>query len=62
VRKYRLCRAAKWLGVPPWELDERSAEWEEAAIVFERAEGRAEEIRIRRARQKADAESNRQRR
>jgi len=59
LAKYRLCRAAKWLGVAPWELLKQPLEWQEMALCFERSEGRAEEVRIRRARQKAEAEARR---
>lgn len=33
-----LCRAARWLGVAPWDLAERPNYWREWALAFETAE------------------------
>lgn len=42
--EYLLFRAARWLGVSPWVLAKQSLWWMFAALDFERAEARAEEI------------------
>lgn len=48
---YRLIRAAKYLGVAPWELLERpdSWAWQEAAFIAEVGENEAQEIVNKRA-------------
>jgi len=46
---YRLVRAARYLGVPPWELMDRPAVWVEMALEFEQAEAWAEAERLRQA-------------
>jgi hypothetical protein len=46
---YRLIRAAKYLGVRPWELAEQCVYWREIAIIFESAEINAEIERAKRA-------------
>lgn len=45
---YPLLRAAKYLGVAPWELAEQSASWMRWAIIAESAEAETEEERQRR--------------
>lgn len=35
---YALCKAAKWLGVAPWDLEERRPLWKNAALHFMQAE------------------------
>lgn len=42
--EYPLIRAARYLGVAPWELAERSVFWQEWALLFEAAEHRAQAI------------------
>jgi hypothetical protein len=44
---YPLLRAARYLGVAPWDLAERPAVWMFRALVAERAEIRAAEDRAR---------------
>ena len=39
---YVLLRAAKYLGVPPWELAEKPTYWMHWALIAEYAEGQAE--------------------
>ena len=41
---YPLVRAAKYLGVAPWELAERPSWWQEVALVAEAAEAEAQEV------------------
>lgn len=36
-------RAARYLGVPPWELDEQPADWLYAALAYEHAELQAQD-------------------
>lgn len=43
-----LLRAAKYLGVPPWELAERPALWQAWALAAEGAEADATEQRRKR--------------
>lgn len=38
---YPLIRAARWLGVAPWDLAEQPSFWREAALESELAEGDA---------------------
>lgn len=40
---YRLIRAAKYLGVAPWDLAERPVTWMEWALTAENAEASAQE-------------------
>jgi hypothetical protein len=42
---YLLFRAARWLGVAPWELAEREVFWMVAALDFEAAEHEGMELR-----------------
>jgi hypothetical protein len=42
---YRVLRAAKYLGVAPWELLEQPAIWLEWALTAESAENKAERTR-----------------
>lgn len=42
---YRLLRAAKYLGVPPWDLAERPVWWREVALAAEAAEATASKSR-----------------
>ena len=43
---YRTVRAARYLGVAPWDLLDRpdSYEWEQAALIAEQGEALAQEI------------------
>lgn len=45
-----IVRAARYLGVPPWELEERSTMWTYRAITAENAESWAEAERAQRSR------------
>lgn len=49
---YLLIRAARYLGVPPWELATRSTIWRDWALVAESAERWAEAEALRRAQRK----------
>lgn len=49
---YRVIRAAKYLGVPPWDLISRSVYWLQAAEAAASAEAAAEQHQRRRQRQK----------
>jgi hypothetical protein len=40
-------RAARWLGVPPWELENQPAFWMEHALAFESAENWVDNERSR---------------
>lgn len=42
---YRLVRAARYYGVAPWELADRSVYWQELALMAESAEAEAEQSR-----------------
>jgi hypothetical protein len=44
---YPLLRAARYLGVPPWVLEEAPAVWMFRALAAEKAEGRAAEDRAK---------------
>lgn len=44
---YALFRAAKYLGVAPWELAKRPAIWMQWALAAEGAEGHAERERAK---------------
>lgn len=44
---YRLIRAAKYLGVAPWDLLEKPAIWMEWALSAESAENKAERTRAK---------------
>jgi hypothetical protein len=46
---YPLVRAAKYLGVPPWELADQPMAWQMIALICEQAEAEAEEIIAKRA-------------
>lgn len=39
---YELYRAAKYMGVAPWDLLERETIWRDLALMFERAELQAQ--------------------
>ncbi len=41
---YGLIRAARYLGVPPWELAEQPIFWQDAALLVEGAELEAQEV------------------
>lgn len=49
---YLLIRAAKYLGVPPWELAKMPIFWRDAALAAESAENYAENEKIKRIREK----------
>lgn len=40
---YRLLRAARWLGVAPWELAQQPETWLHWAVAAENAEAKARE-------------------
>lgn len=42
---FLLLRAARYLGVPPWELAEQSTVWQNYALVMESAEAKADAFR-----------------
>ncbi|MDW8006428.1 MAG: hypothetical protein RMJ05_06885 [Thermomicrobium sp.] len=46
---YRVIRAARYLGVAPWELLEREAVWFTWGLAAEAAEAKAERARAERA-------------
>jgi hypothetical protein len=46
---YRLFRAAKYIGVSPWELSEQSVFWMNHALEYENIENRASAKRQERA-------------
>lgn len=46
---YMLFRAAKYVGVPPWELSEQSIYWMNHALQYEQIENEAERKRHERA-------------
>jgi len=46
-------RAARYIGVPPWELEQKSSVWMYRAICAQNAEAWAEAEGIRRARKDA---------
>lgn len=41
---YALIQAAKYLGVPPWELMEQSVWWQDKALIAMTAENEAQKI------------------
>lgn len=45
--RFLLIRAARYLGVPPWELAEQPAHWQHYALVMESAEAKADEFRMK---------------
>lgn len=49
-----MIRAARYLGVAPWELLERPVCWQEWAICFEKAEGDSVELRAEIAEKQAE--------
>jgi hypothetical protein len=51
-QEYLLFRAARYMGVAPWELEVRSVRWLNSALAFESIEAKAETV-IRERRQKA---------
>lgn len=57
---YSLIRAAKYLGVAPWELAERSIAWRDWALEAEAAEAKAQEQVHRQARDRGKLEQFRQ--
>jgi hypothetical protein len=44
---FLLLRAAKYLGVPPWELAEKPMVWQHYALLMESAEAQANEFRLK---------------
>jgi hypothetical protein len=50
--EYPLYRAARYMGVAPWELLEREPEWMDWALQFESAEGEARAILAKRPNRK----------
>lgn len=50
--EYQFLRAAKYLGVAPWELEQASIYWRNAALEYMRIEGEAEEKRQERAKKR----------
>jgi hypothetical protein len=49
---YRLIRAAKYLGVPPWELAEQPIWWLNAALDAENIDAAVEQEMMKRARRR----------
>lgn len=49
---YPLIRAARYLGVPPWELAQQPAVWQDWALAAEQAEISAQNQAAKRAGQK----------
>ncbi len=47
---YLLIRAARYLGVAPWDLAERSVVWRDWALIAESAEAEAEAEAVKRMR------------
>ncbi len=47
---YLLIRAAKYLGVPPWDLEQAPIEWFYRALAAEEAEAKAEADHVKRLR------------
>ena len=45
---YELMKAARWMGVPPWELARQPIFWRVWARTIEIAEAEAEQIRLER--------------
>jgi hypothetical protein len=45
--EYVLIRAARYLGVAPWDLEERPSFWESWALVSQNAETEAENYRAK---------------
>jgi hypothetical protein len=54
---YPLLRAARYLGVPPWELAKRPMGWTQMALTAEKAEGIGAQIARDLAKQEADMNS-----
>ena len=54
-REYSNMRAARYLGVPPWDLEQQSSYWTEHALAFEEIEVAAQ----RKAREKKERHSTR---
>jgi hypothetical protein len=50
---YRLFRAAKYIGVSPWELSEQSVFWMNHALEYENIENKAERKRQERSQKAA---------
>lgn len=46
---YLLLRAARYLGVPPWQLVDVGSMWMKLALESERVEGLAEQKRMKRS-------------
>lgn len=49
-QEYRLFRAARYLNVAPWDLEQMSVRWMSAALAFESIEAEAEAKRHERQR------------
>lgn len=43
LARYRLYRAARYLGVAPWDLEQQPYEYLSHALAFERVEGEVQE-------------------
>lgn len=54
---YPLFRAARWQGVPPWELDDQPIAYMRQALIIEQAEARAQVEAEKRRRAKEQAKS-----
>ena len=49
---YALVKAARFLGIPPWELERRDTYWRDLALVVENSERWAENELVKRERGK----------
>ncbi len=57
---YPLMRAARSLGVPPWELEQVSVEWRERALLAEQAENAHQEHMQKKANKRSSLGGNRE--
>jgi hypothetical protein len=49
IEEWNLLQGARWLGVAPWELLERSALWLNKAVFYGNIEADVQEMRIKNA-------------
>jgi hypothetical protein len=47
IEEWIILQCARWLGVPPWELLERSAVWLNKAVFYASIEAQVQEIRVK---------------
>jgi hypothetical protein len=57
--EYKLFRAARYLGVPPWKLAKRSVVWLEWAVLFDQAEIQASKIEAKTEETRAEHQKKR---